>query len=159
MATEAGQKRATSVSRIIKAPRRTIYQAFLDPEALVSWLPPDGMKGHIYTFDAREGGGYRMSLTYLGSDQSTRGKTSENTDVVRVRFLELSPDERIVQLVEFESEDPAFAGGMTMTWTLAEVPGGTEVTIRCENEPQGIRPEDHETGMRSSLANLAAFTE
>lgn len=131
----------------------------MDPEAVVSWLPPEGMKGHMYAFDAREGGTYRMSLTYEESNHSPRGKTSEHSDVVRGRFLELIPDERIVQLIEFESEDPVFAGAMTIKWILAEVPGGTEVTLRCENVPEGIRADDHEKGMRSTLENLAAFTE
>ncbi|WP_082145228.1 SRPBCC family protein [Microvirga massiliensis] len=138
---------------------QTIYRAFLDPEALVSWLPPEGMKGHIDVFDPREGGTYRMSLTHEGSDHSTPGKTSEHSDVVRGRFVELVPDERIVQLVEFDSDDPAFAGAMTMTWTLAAVPGGTNVTILCENVPEGIRQEDHDAGLRSTLENLAAFIE
>ena len=159
MATKSGQERSTRVSRIIKAPRRTIYQAFLDPQALVSWLPPAGMKGRVYEFDVRAGGAYRMSLTYVESGHSPRGKTSDHTDVVRGRFLELIPDERIVQRIEFESEDPAFAGPMTIKWTLADVPGGTEVTVLCENAPEGIRPNDHEAGIRSTLENLAAFTE
>ena len=73
--------------------------------------------------------------------------------------MTLIPDGRIVQVIEFESEDPAFAGTMTVDWTLADVPGGTEVTILCENVPEGIRPDDHETGLRSTLENLAAFTE
>jgi uncharacterized protein YndB with AHSA1/START domain len=71
----------------------------------------------------------------------------------------LVPDERIVQLVEFESADPAFAGTMKMTWTLTPVPGGTEVAICCENVPEGVREEDHAAGMKSTLANLAAFVE
>lgn len=61
--------------------------------------------------------------------------------------------------VRSSSKDPAYAGPMTITWTLADVPGGAEVTILCENVPEGIRPHDHETGMRSTLENLAAFTE
>jgi len=93
------------------------------------------------------------------SDHSPRGKTSEHTDVIRGRFLEMIPDERIVQLIEFESKDPAFAGPMTIKWTLADVPGGTEVTVLCEKAPEGIRPNDHEAGFRSTLENLAAFTE
>jgi uncharacterized protein YndB with AHSA1/START domain len=117
------------------------------------------MKGHVHAFEAREGGAFRISLTYLEPDHSPRGKTLDHTDVVQGRFLELILDERIVQLIEFESKDPAFAGPMTMTWTLADVPGGTEVTILCQNEPEGIRPDDHVTGMRSTLENLAAFTE
>jgi len=159
MATGSGQGRSDRASRIIRATRRTIYQAFLDPEALVSWLPPTGMTGRVYELDARKGGAYRLALTYLETNHSPRGKTSEHTDVVRGRFLDLIPDERIVQRGEFESDDPAFAGAMTITWTLADVPGGTEVSVLCENVPPSVRPSDHETGLRSTLENLAAFTE
>jgi uncharacterized protein YndB with AHSA1/START domain len=159
MTNASNKKRIDSASRVIKASPRTIYQAFLDPEALVSWLPPAGMSGHIYEFDARNGGAYRMSLTYVGTEHSTLGKTSELADVFQGRFLELVPDERIVQLVEFESDDPMFAGTMTMTWTLSAVPEGTDVTIICKNVPEGIRQDDHDAGMRSTLENLAAFTE
>ncbi len=98
-----------------------------------------------------------MVLTYETSQHPGPGKTSEDTDVVQGRFLELVPDERIVQSVEFVSEDSSFAGTMTMTWSLAPVGGGTEVTIRCENVPVGIQQEDHDVGLRSTLANLAAF--
>jgi uncharacterized protein YndB with AHSA1/START domain len=117
------------------------------------------MIGHIYEFDARAGGAYRMSLTYAGTDHSPQGKTSEHADVVKGRYLELAPNERIVQLVEFESDDPVFGGEMIMTWTLAAVPEGTKVTIVCENVPEGIRKEDHDVGLRSTLENLATYTE
>jgi uncharacterized protein YndB with AHSA1/START domain len=161
MAREPGQEQegGTCVSLIIKAPRRTIYQVLVDPEAIVAWLPPQDMQGHLHEFDAREGGTYRMSLTYRAALHAVPGKTSEHTDTVQARFLALVPDERIVQSVEFESNDPAFIGPMTIIWTLAEVPGGTHVTVRCENEPPGIRPGDHAAGIRSSLKNLAAFVE
>jgi uncharacterized protein YndB with AHSA1/START domain len=159
MANIAGKKRTDSASRVIKASRRRIYEAFVDPEALVSWLPPKGMSGRIDAFDAREGGTYRMTLTYENADHPPLGKTSESSDTVEGRFLELVPDDRIVQAVEFESDDPASAGTMTMTWSLAAVPGGTEVTIICVNVPDGIRQEDHDAGLKSSLDNLAAFVE
>jgi uncharacterized protein YndB with AHSA1/START domain len=100
-----------------------------------------------------------MSLTYEEPGHPHRGKTSEHTDVVRGLFLELIPNERILQRIEFESKDPTFAGPMTIDWSFADVPGGTEVTILCENVPKGIEPGDHEVGMRSTLENLAAFTE
>jgi uncharacterized protein YndB with AHSA1/START domain len=116
------------------------------------------MKGHIFEFDAREGGAYRMALTYVEADHPAFGKTSEHVDIVQGRFLKLVPDERIVQLVEFESNDSAFAGEMTMTWILAAVPEGTEVTIVCENVPEGIRQEDHDVGLRASLDNLATYS-
>jgi uncharacterized protein YndB with AHSA1/START domain len=159
MTNASNKKRTDSASRVIKASPQTIYKAFVDPGALISWLPPTGMKGHLYEFDARSGGAYRMSLTYVGTDHSTLGKTSEHTDIVKGRFLELLPNERIAQLVEFESEDPVFSGEMIMTWTLEAVQEGTTVTIVCENVPEGIRKEDHEVGMRSTLENLAVFTE
>lgn len=155
----SNKKRTDSASKIIRASPRMIYKAFVEPENLVRWLPPKGMEGVIYEFDAREGGAYRMSLTYIGTDHTATGKTSEDSDVVQGRFLKLVPDEQIVQQVEFESEDPMFAGTMTMTWNLRAVPEGTEVTIICENVPEGIRQEDHDAGMNSSLENLAAFTE
>jgi uncharacterized protein YndB with AHSA1/START domain len=158
MAHELGV-RVDSASRLINVPPRRIYQVFMDPTALVSWLPPKGMKARLEAYDPRPGGTYRMVLTYDAPDHSAPGKTSEHTDVVRGRFLELIPDERIVQVVEFESEDPAFAGEMKMTWTFTAVPEGTQVSIRCENVPEGIRPEDHEAGFRSTLENLAAFAE
>ena len=159
MAKPAGRGRVDSASRIIKAPPHVIYRALIDPEALAAWRPPEGMTGEMLAFDGREGGLYRMSLTYIGTGLELRGKTSEHADVVEGRFQELVPDRRVVEVVEFESDDPAFAGAMTITTALAEVPGGTEVTIRCENVPEGIRPEDHQEGMASTLANLAAFTE
>jgi uncharacterized protein YndB with AHSA1/START domain len=159
MTNASSKKRTDSASRVIKASPHAIYRAFVDPDELVSWLPPKGMKGHIYEFDAHDGGTYRMSLAYIGTDHSTKGKTSEHADVVKGKFLEFIPNKRIVQSVEFESEDPMFAGEMTMTWTLTAVPEGTAVTIVCENVPAGIRKEDHDVGLRSSLENLAAFTE
>jgi uncharacterized protein YndB with AHSA1/START domain len=158
MAAESGQ-RIDSASRFIKASPRRIYEAHISPEALVSWLPPKGMKARLDFYAPREGGTYRMTLTYDQRDHATSGKTSEHADVVRGRFLELVPHERIVQLVEFESDDPVFAGEMKLTWTFTAVPGGTHVAIRGENVPAGIRPEDHEAGFRSTLENLAAFVE
>lgn len=158
MVNSSNNKRTDSASRMIKASPQTIYQAFLNPEALVSWLPPKGMSGHIDLFDPREGGTYRVTLTYE-MDNSTPGKTSENTDVAQGRFLELVPDKRIVQSVKFDSEDPAFSGEMTQKWLLESISEGTKVTIVCENVPEGIRKEDHDTGLRSTLENLAIFTE
>jgi len=151
--------RSTRVSQIIKAPREVIYRAFLEPEAVASWLPPDGMKGHVHTFEPHEGGKFRISLTYVDRLDSPRGKTSEDTDTVEGKFVELIPNEKIVQVTEFESEQPDFAGEMRITWSLADADGGTEVTVLCEDIPKGIRLEDNETGSRSSLRNLAVFIE
>lgn len=117
------------------------------------------MKGHVHTFDPQEGGSYRISLTYNGPDHSAPGKSSEHSDIVQGQFSKLIPNESVVWRVRFESADPAFANPMTMTWTFVDVPGGTQVTVLCEDVPDAVRPEDHEMGLRSSLENLAAFTE
>lgn len=83
MTSSSSKKRTDSASRVIKASPKNIYKAFVDPEALVSWLPPKGMRGQILQFEARADGAYRMSLTYLETDHSTLGKTSEHTDIVK----------------------------------------------------------------------------
>ncbi len=159
MTQPSSKGRSTRVSQIIKAPREVVYRAFLEPDAVASWLAPDGMKGHVHTFEPREGGKLRMSLTYLDRQDSPRGKTSEDTDTFQGKFIELRHDEKIVQVFEFESEQPEFAGEMWMTWSLADVDGGTQVTVLCEDIPKGIRLEDNETGSRQSLRKLAAFVE
>lgn len=151
--------RTDVASRIMRASPGAIYAAFVDPDALVKWLPPEGMKGIVHAFDPREGGTYRITLVYERPNSSAPGKSTEDSDVVEGRFLELTPNERIVQEVEFESDDPAFAGTMRMTWSLAAVPEGTEITILCENVPEGIRKEDHDAGLRSTLENLARIME
>jgi uncharacterized protein YndB with AHSA1/START domain len=93
------------------------------------------------------------------AERSLPGKTSADTDTVRGRFVELIPSEKIVQIVEFESQRPEFAGEMTITATYTEPLGGTEVSMLCENIPKGIRPEDNEMGCRESLQKLAALLE
>jgi uncharacterized protein YndB with AHSA1/START domain len=158
MAIKPSNKRTDTASRVIMASPQTIYQAFVNPEALVAWLPPIGMSGHIDMFDPCEGGTYRLTLTYE-MNHSSPGKTSENTDVAQGKFLELVPDKRIVQSVEFDSEDPEFSGEMIQKWLLESISEGTKVTIICENVPKGIRKEDHDMGLRSTLENLATFTE
>ena len=158
MANKSGNKRTDSAARVIMASPHAIYQSFMNPESLVSWLPPKGMSGKIDRFDSSEGGTYKIILTYE-VDHSNPGKTSENTDVSQGKFLELVPDKRIVLSVTFDSEDPVFSGEMIQKWLLEGVLGGTKVTIICENVPEGIRKEDHEIGLRSTLENLAFYTE
>ncbi|HSS86167.1 MAG TPA: SRPBCC family protein [Reyranella sp.] len=150
---------STTVSRIIKAPRSAVYKACLDADTLAKWRVPNNMSARVHVFEAREGGTYRMSLIYLDPQQSPGGKTSEDTDTFQGRFVELVPDEKIVEAIEFESHDPGFAGQMKMTTHLADAEDGTDVMILCENLPAGIRPEDNETGTRQSLQKLAALLE
>ena len=139
---------------MIPAARGRVYAALLDPSALESWLPPGNMKGRVLEFDARPGGGFRMELTYLDGHQ---GKSSDDSDITEVTFIELVPGTRIVQRVVFESDDPRFAGTMTMTWSLLETDDGTWVEVRADDVPEGISAEDHATGLAASLDNLASY--
>lgn len=151
--------RSTRVSWLINAPREVVYRAFLEPDAVASWLPPDGMKGQVHVLEPRVGGKFRVSLTYLNPEESLGGKTSADTDTTQGRFVELIPKEKIVWMTEFESEQPEFAGEMKIIWSLADADGGTEVTVVCEDIPVGIRLEDNELGSKLSLQKLAAFVE
>ncbi len=153
------QVASTRNTKVIKASREIVYRAFTDPAALLVWLPPGQMTGEVYSFDARVGGGYRMSLFYPASEQVFRGKTSDREDNITSRFVELDPPNRIVQAVTFNSTDPAFAGEMIMAATFEVEDGGTRVTIECEHIPVGVRPEDNEAGCRSSLEKLAHYVE
>ena len=157
--TDAPSPASTRTSRVIKASREALYRAFTDPAALAVWQVPDGMTAKVHEFDGRVGGGYQMSLFYPPSEQVYRGKTSEREDRYSARFIELTPPTRIVEAITFDSTDPAFAGEMTMTVTLEERDGGTEVTILFENIPAGIRPEDSDAGTRSSLEKLTRYVE
>ncbi|WP_222950755.1 SRPBCC domain-containing protein [Sphingomonas sp. JC676] len=144
---------------MIRANPEALYGAFVDPAALVEWLPPGRMTGSIQTFDGRVGGGYRMSLLYPEDEREFRGKSAEREDTVEVRFVELTPPARIVETIRFASDDPQFHGEMTMTATFEPRGEGTEVTLLFENLPSGVRPADNEEGARLSLEQLAARFE
>jgi uncharacterized protein YndB with AHSA1/START domain len=144
-------------SLLISAPPSTIYRSLTEADSLEKWLPPEGMVARVEHFTPGVGGGFRMVLTYL--DSAGQGKTSETTDVTNVEFFDLVPDERIVQQVRFTSDDAGFAGTMTMTWELQAQPEGTLVSVAATNVPPGISATDHEAGLASSLANLAAYVE
>ena len=126
--TNAPSSASTRTSRVIQARPEIVYAAVIDPAALVAWLPPGEMTGKIHEFDARVGGGYRMSLFYPPTERSSRGKTAEREDRVSVRFVELVPPRRIVEAVSFHTDEPTLLAEMTMVATYEPVPGGTEVT-------------------------------
>lgn len=150
--------RTDTASRIIRAEPERVFAALISADALAQWLPPSGMNGRFERFDARPGGSYRLVLTYQ-NDSPGSGKATPDSDIVEARFVDLVPNVRVVQAVDFVSEDPAFAGTMTMTWELSAQDRGTRVEIRADDVPTGITPEDHAVGMESSLANLATFVE
>jgi len=148
--------RTDIASRKIPAPPERIYGALVDAEARQVWLPPRGMSGRFEHFDARPGGSYRLVLTYADAAQSP-GKTTADSDIVDVRFVDLVPPARVVEAVDFVADDPAYAGTMTMTWELIQGDGGTRVEIKAEDVPEGISAEDHAVGLAQSLENLAAY--
>jgi uncharacterized protein YndB with AHSA1/START domain len=150
--------RTDSASRVIRSTPQRVFAALVDAKALADWLPPSGMTGRFERFDARAGGSYRLVLTYADG-WSGSGKTTTDSDIVEARFVEVVPNLRVVQAVDFVSEDPAFAGTMTMTWELSVDSSGTRVRVRADNVPSGISAADHAGGLASSLANLAAYIE
>jgi uncharacterized protein YndB with AHSA1/START domain len=140
------------------APIDRVYAAFVDQDALEAWLPPTGMIGRFERFDARPGGSYRMVLTYLEASTAP-GKSTADSDIVEVRFVDIVPGVRVVQAVDFVSDDPGYIGTMTMTWEATSVDVGTRVDIRAESVPAGVSAEDHAAGLDSSLASLATYLE
>ena len=115
------------------------------------------MTCHVHAFDLREGGTFRISLTY--SAQSGVGKTAAHTDTYHGRFVELVPNERIVEVDDFETALPALQGEMRITITLSDKNGGTEVMGVHEDLPPGVSIGDNEAGWRMALGKLAALVE
>lgn len=134
--------------RVLRAPAERLYRAFLDPHAMVKWLPPHGFTGKIHEMDARVGGGYRMSFTNFstGKSHSFGG-----------RYLELKPHERIRYTDAFE--DPAMPGEMQVTIALRKVGCGTELEIVHEGLPSEIPVESCYLGWQESLSLLAQLVE
>jgi uncharacterized protein YndB with AHSA1/START domain len=97
-------------------------------------------------------------LTYAEASTSP-GKATARTDIVESRFIDIVPGVRVVQAVDFVSDNPTYAGTMTMTWEVTEVDRGTRVDIIADNVPDGIAPKDHAIGLASSLMNLAEYLE
>ena len=148
---------STRISQIINAPRERVYDALLDPTAVARWKVPAGMKSEVHEFDAREGGAIRISLTYEAPDRA--GKTDGRTDTYHGRFVTLVPGELVIEADEFETDDPALSGEMTITIRLSDAPAGTELVAVHEGLPEGVSPADNEVGWRESLARLAALVE
>ena len=118
---------STRISQHMSAPRSAIYGALLDAGAIAKWRVPSGMSSHVHQFEAREGGSFRISLTY---DAPTgTGKSAPHTDTYHGYFAKLVPDEQVVEVFEFETADPALRGLMTMTTTLTDTDDGTEIMV------------------------------
>ena len=143
--------------RHVDAPRATVYDALIDAGAVQTWMVPDGMTSQVHEFDAREGGVFRISLTYETSNAI--GKTSAHTDTYHGRFVKLVPDTTVVQVMEFETEDPTMQGEMTVSYTLRDAHGGTDIAAVHDGVPRGVSPQDNETGWSMSLGKRAKLLE
>jgi uncharacterized protein YndB with AHSA1/START domain len=152
-----GKVYSTRVSRDIRAAPCEVYRALVDGDLVAKWRVPDGMTGRVHEFDAREGGQFRISLTY---DQSTTsGKSTARTDTYHGHFVRLAPDEVVVEVSEFETDDPALRGEMIMTTRLTPTDGGTRVENVHHGVPDAIPPADNEAGTRMALEKLARLVE
>jgi uncharacterized protein YndB with AHSA1/START domain len=134
--------------RVLRAKPERVYRAFLDPDAMAKWLPPNGFTGKVHAMDARVGGSHRMSFTNFTSGKShSFGGT----------YLELVPNERLRYTDKFD--DPNLPGEMQVTVTLKAVSCGTELDIVQEGIPSVIPPEACHLGWQESLALLANLVE
>jgi uncharacterized protein YndB with AHSA1/START domain len=134
--------------RVLAAPPEKVYRAFLDPDAMVKWLPPHGFTGKVYEMNARVGGGYKMSFTNFttGKSHSFGGK-----------YVELTPNEEIKYTDQFD--DPNLPGVMQVTITFRKVVCGTELKIVQEGIPEVIPVEMCYLGWQQSLNMLAQLVE
>ncbi|HEX8703264.1 MAG TPA: SRPBCC family protein [Myxococcaceae bacterium] len=148
---------STRISRHVKAPRAKVYRALLNAHAVAQWMVPPGMTSHVHEFEPREGGAIRISLTY--EEQTGTGKTTAHTDTYHGHFVKLVPDTQMVEVVEFETDNPAMRGEMTISITLADADGGTEVLAVHNGLPSGVPPADNELGWQQSLERLATLVE
>ena len=134
--------------RVLRSTPERVYRAFLDPEAMAKWLPPNGFTGKVHQLDARVGGTYRMSFTNF---------TSGKSHSFGGEYLELVPNERIRHTDKFD--DPNLPGEMIVTVTLKKVLVGTEVNITQEGIPDAIPAEACVLGWQESLTLLAKLVE
>jgi len=148
---------STRLSQHVNASRQNVYRALLDARAVAIWMVPRGMTSHVHVFDVREGGPFRISLTY--DTPNGTGKTTAHTDTYHGRFVKLVPNKQVVEVMEFETTDFEMRGEMTVTFTLTNADGGTDVLAVHDNLPPGVAPADNETGWRMALKKLARLVE
>ena len=148
---------STRVTRRIDAAPAAVYAALLDAGSVARWRVPDGMKAVVHEFAPILGGRFRVSLTY--DDPASAGKSGGHTDTYHGHFVRLVAEREVVEVSEFETDDPDLRGLMTMTTSLVPVGAGTEVTIVHEGLPDVVPAADNELGTRMALAKLATLVE
>jgi uncharacterized protein YndB with AHSA1/START domain len=139
---------SVQLHRVLRATPERIYRAFLDPDALAKWLPPNGFTGKVHQMDAQVGGGYKMSFTNF---------TSGNSHSFGGKYMELKPHEHIRYTNQFDN--PGLPGEMTTTVTMKKVSVGTELNVLQEGIPSAIPAEACYLGWQESLTLLAKLVE
>jgi len=134
--------------RVLRSAPESVYRAFLDPDAMAKWLPPNGFTGKVHAMDPKVGGGYKMSFTNFGTGKSHSFGGS---------YVELTPNEQIRYTNKFD--DPNLPGEMQVTVKLRKVLCGTEVDIVQEGVPEAIPAEMCYLGWQDSLVLLANLVE
>lgn len=150
-------ERTTRLTRKICAPPAVVYRALIDPECVKRWKFPAGMDIQIHKFEAREGGLFRVSLSYRNS--SLVGKTAANTDTYHGHFEKLVEGRQVIEVLEFDTSEPSMSGAMRITYTLTETDGGTLLLATHESVPAGVRLEDNRQGWSMAIEQLAALAE
>ena len=149
--------RSTRLTQHVKASPERVYRALVDPRAVATWMVPPGMRSEVHAFDARPEGTFRISLTY--DSPTGTGKTTPATDTFHGRFVELVPGQRVVEVVEFETDEPSMHGEMTIRYTLVQSGDGTDLVASHEGLPPGLSADDNALGWRLSLGQLARLVE
>jgi uncharacterized protein YndB with AHSA1/START domain len=139
----------------LKAPPDQVYRALIDPPAVSIWMTPDDMTSDVHEFNAQVGGAFRISLTY--HDPTGTGKTTAHTDTYHGHFVQLVPNEQVIEVMAFETTDPAMQGEMRLTFTLTAVDGGTDLLAVHENLPPGLSTADNEIGWTMALDKLTVL--
>lgn len=148
---------STRASRHVRATPAQVYRALVDGELIGQWRVPGGMTSRVHEFDAQEAGRFRVSLTYHRGTEA--GKSSAHTDTYSGRFLRLVENELVVEALEFETDDPALGGEMTMTTTIKPRASGALVEVVHDGVPDAVRRADNEAGIEMALTRLAALVE
>ena len=134
--------------RVLKTSPEKLYKAFLDPDALVKWLPPHGFTGKVHKMDAKVGGGCHMFFTNFGTGKSHSFKC---------KYFELVPGQKLRYVDTFD--DPNLPGEMNVTVSLKKVLCGTDIQIVQEGIPAAIPTEFCYLGWQESLSLLANVVE
>ena len=140
----------------LAAPPADVYRALTTATDVQQWQVPDSMDSEVHAFDVREGGAFRISLTYRGDEA---GKSRGHTDTYHGEFATLKPGLLVVESMEFETTDPEMTGEMRVTFELSANADGTELIATHDHVPPGVSPVDNELGWTMALAKLARLLE